>query len=95
LYHPDAISQEPDGVPWATAYGMEEMQKKGEAWGAMMEEIHDSAMSDQIVAGNHFSVRMMNEATFKGSSERQKLDEIGVYEVKDGKIVKEQVFYNV
>jgi hypothetical protein len=37
----------------------------------------------------------MNEATFKGSSERQKLDEIGVYEVKDGKIVKEQVFYNV
>jgi hypothetical protein len=35
---------------------------------------------------------MSFDATFKGGG-RTKMDEICVYEVKDGKIVKEQFFY--
>jgi hypothetical protein len=37
-------------------------------------------------------VAMGIDATYKGMG-RQKMDEIALYEVKDGKIVKEQFFY--
>jgi hypothetical protein len=33
------------------------------------------------------------EVTFKGSPVRTKMDEIAVFEVKDGKITKEEFFY--
>ena len=44
------------------------------------------------VAGNYFSVAMGMDCTMKGAG-RIKMDEIAVYEVKDGKIVKEQFFF--
>ena len=58
----------------------------------MMEEFHGAAIGDPIVSGNHFSCSMMMDATFKETG-RERMDEICVYEVKDGKIVKEQFFY--
>ena len=54
--------------------------------------MHGGYKGKPIVAGNHFAVAIGLEATFKGAG-RQKMDEIAVYEVRDGKIVKEQFFY--
>ncbi len=48
--------------------------------------------SEPVVGGNHFSVAMGMDVTMKGG-ERMQMDEIAVYEVKDGKIVKEQFFF--
>ena len=95
LYDQNAIvSQEPAGAMWEVATGMEELQAKGKKWGDMVEEMHGASVSDPIVAGNYFTCRMVNDVTFKGIG-REKMDELCVYEVKNGKIVKEQFFYDV
>jgi len=58
----------------------------------MVEEVHGGWVSEPIVAGNYISVAMGMDVTMKGQG-RMNMDEIAVYEVKDGKIVKEQFFY--
>ncbi len=94
LYSPDCVSIEPKGAMFEVCNGLEEMKKKGEAWQEMMEEFHGSDVGDPIVAADHFSCTMMMEATFKGVG-RQRMDEICVYKVRDGKVVQEQFFYSM
>ena len=92
LYADSAVSVEPEGTQWGTASGMDEIRKKGEQWNDMVEEVHGGEISDPVVAGNHFSAAMKNDVTYKGMG-RMEFEEIAVYEVNDGKIVKEQFFY--
>ncbi len=72
--------------------GLEAIRQKGKQFADMVEEMHGGYSSDPLVAGNHFSVAMGLDATMKGVG-RTKMDEIALYEVRDGKIVKEQFFY--
>ena len=58
----------------------------------MIEESHGGYLTKPLVAGTHFAVGMAIDVTMKGSG-RMKMDEIAVYEVKDGKIVKEQFLF--
>ena len=58
----------------------------------MIEEVHSNFCSEPVVGGAYFSVSMGRELTFKGRP-RVKLDEVAVFQVKDGKIVSEQFFY--
>lgn len=92
LYSPKCVSIEPKGAQMEVCNGLEEMAAKGKAWNESMEEFHGSSVGDPIVSGNHIAMPMMMDATFKGVG-REKMDEMCVYEVKDGKIVKEQFFY--
>lgn len=93
LYSPACVSIEPKGANFEVCEGLEAMAAKGKAWNESMEEFHGSSIGDPIVASDHFSMTMMLDATFKGIG-REKMNELCVYEVKDGKIVKEQFFYN-
>ena len=95
LYADNAVSIEPEhahnmGMP--NAEGIEAIRKKGENFNAMVEEIHGGYSTEPVVAGNFFTVAMGMDVTFKGAG-RMKMDEIALYEVKDGKIVREQFFY--
>ena len=72
--------------------GLDAIRKKGVDWGKMVEEVHGGYTQAQVVSGNHFSVAMGMDVTMKGAG-RTRMDEIAVYEVKDGKIVKEQFFF--
>jgi len=54
--------------------------------------MHGGYSNQPQVAGNHFAVAMGMDVTMKGQP-RMTMDEIAVYEVKNGKIVKEQFFY--
>ena len=54
--------------------------------------MHGGYVGEPIVAGNHIAIAMGMDVTMKGAG-RMKMDEIALYEVKDGKIVKEQFFY--
>lgn len=54
--------------------------------------MHGGWCSPPVVGGNYFSVAMGMDVTMKGAG-RMNMDEICVYEVKNGKIVKEQFFY--
>lgn len=54
--------------------------------------MHGGWSSTPVVGGTHFSVGMGMDVTMKGMG-RIKMDEVCVYEVKEGKITKEQFFY--
>jgi hypothetical protein len=73
--------------------GMEEVAKKGEWWRDNF-EVHSTRTNDPIVADNWFTVLHEMDITHKPSGERSQMAELGVYQVKDGKIVKEQFFYD-
>jgi len=93
LYSHDAWSIEPDnsnGLP--TVQGMDKIREKGKMWHEMIEEVHGSYTNAPSVAGNYFTCIMGMEATMKGQG-RIKMDEVALYEVKNGKIVKEQFFF--
>jgi hypothetical protein len=93
LFSEDAESVEPPNAPgMQSAKGLDAIKKKGEQFNEMVEEMHGGYVSDPIVAGNYIAVAMGIDATYKGMG-RQKMDEIALYEVKDGKIVKEQFFF--
>ena len=93
LFSDDAVSIEPphaQGLP--TVEGKKAIREKGIKFQESIEEAHGGYTSKPIVAGNHFAVAMTTEVTIKGMG-KMKMEEIALYEVKDGKIVKEQFFY--
>ena len=93
LYSPDIVSVEPEDSQIQIARGMGEVAKKGEWWEENF-EVHSSKVSDPIVADNWFSIRFEMDTTHKLSGQRSQSSEIAVYQVRDGKIVHEQFFYD-
>jgi hypothetical protein len=93
LYSDEIVSIEPEGnmAPHITK-GKAAVAEKGRQFAEMIEERHGGSCSDPVVGGRFFSISMTLDATMKGMG-RQLLDEICLYEVKDGKIVFEQFFY--
>ena len=93
LFADNAVSIEPEhSQGMRSAQGRDTISNKGKQFGEMVEEMHGGFSNEPQVAGNHFAVAMGMDVTMKGQG-RMKMDEIAVYEVKDGKIVKEQFFY--
>jgi len=92
LYADDAISIEPVHAQAPSVTGKDAIIKKGEQFRDSIEELHGVNASQPIVAGNHFALTVTVDATFKGMG-KMVMDEVAVYEVKDGKVVKEQFFY--
>src|SRR2546423_1309872 len=93
FFSEDAESIEPPNSPGVKSVkGMDAIRKKAQDFNNMVEEMHGGYVSEPVVAGNYIAFGMGMDATYKGMG-RQKMDEIALYEVKDGKIVKEQFFY--
>jgi hypothetical protein len=92
LYSENAKSIEPAGGIFIDAIGMDAIREKGKQFGEMIEEMHGGYCSKPLVAGNFFTCTMGMDVTLKGQP-RMKMDEVAVYEVKDGKIVLEQFFF--
>jgi len=95
LYSPNIVSIEADkSSPNAISNGMEEVAKKGEWWKENF-EVHSVKTSEPIVADGWFTVRHTMDTTHKPSGQRSTMAELGVYQVKEGKIVQEQFFYDL
>ena len=95
LFSQDAESIEPASgltMGMTNAKGLSAIKEKGRQFNETVEEMHGGYSSEPVVGGNHFSVAMGMDVTMKGAG-RVNMDEIAVYEVKDGKITKEQFFY--
>ncbi len=93
LFAENAVSIEPSNSPGLQSVeGLAAIRQKGKKFEESVEEMHGGYSSDPLITGNHFAVAMGMDATMKGAG-RVKMDEIALYEVKDGKIVKEQFFY--
>jgi hypothetical protein len=95
-YAPDIVSQESEKAAAmgmaVTTQGIEAIKAKGIARRQTIEEIHSYHCSEPLVAGEFFSVILKQDLTFKGRP-RVTLEEIAIFQVKEGKVVKEQFFY--
>ncbi len=95
LYADDIVSVEAAAPPGQSkeSKGLAAVKAKGEWWEAN-HEVHAATVEGPLVAGSHFSTTFKMDLTFKPENRRFRAEEIAVYEVKDGKVVHEQFFYN-
>jgi len=92
LYADDVTSTEPASSPMQFATGKNALIEKGKMFQSMVEEFHGQNISDPIVAGNVFAITWGMDVTMKDRG-RSNMEEVCVYNVKDGKIVSEQFFF--
>src|SRR5688572_11869272 len=95
LFADNVRSIDPENSPYfGYAEGKEAVRKKGEAFVGRIEAANKLFTSAPIVAGHHFAVTRDKDLTVKPHG-RVHINQIMLYEVKDGKIVLEQFFYSV
>jgi ketosteroid isomerase-like protein len=96
LYSPKIVSTEPVGSPEMPAEmsGIDAIRGKHEWWEAN-NEVHSIEANGPFLGQDQFAVQFIWDATFKPTGRRQRMTEMALYTVKDGKIVREQFFYNV
>ena len=93
LFADNVRSVDPPNSPYfGYAEGKPPVRKKGEDWVKKVKDVHKLYTTHPVVAGNHFAVGRNVDITVEEFG-RVKIDEIMLYEVKDGKIVLEQFFY--
>ena len=93
LFAENVKSIEPANSPYfKNAEGKSPVRKKGEEWVKRIETLHGAYTTNPVAGGNHFAVGRGFDLTVQGLG-RVKVDEIILYEVKDGQIVMEQFFY--
>ena len=93
LFADNVRSVDPPNSPYFKfAEGKSPVRKKGEDWVKRIEAVHRTHTTEPVVAGNHFAVGRQVDITVQGFG-RIKIDEIMLYEVKEGQIVSEQFFY--
>jgi SnoaL-like domain len=87
LYDDNIVSVEATTAP--ENRGKEAVRGKVDWWVTAM-EVHTFKASEPFVAHNRFVVQYDADITEKESKQRRKLSEVGVYTVKNGKIVREE-----
>ncbi len=97
LYHQDAVSIESAAMPGAESAvtnGLDGIRAKHEWWYNSF-EVHSADAKGPFLHGeDRFGVIFSFDATNKESGEREAMTELGIYTVEDGKIIKEEFFYN-
>lgn len=86
----DIVSLEPGDDDMARVEGREALLQK-HAWWEANTEVHDVTTDGPFVFGDQFAVNYAMDVTMQG--ERSQMKEVGLYTVKDGKIVEERFFY--
>ena len=82
----------PDSPYFGYAEGKTPVRKKGEEFVKKIEAVHKRYTTEPVVADNHFAVGREVDITVQGFG-RIQINEVMLYEVKDGQIVSEQFFY--
>ena len=98
LYAADAVSVEAmpmPGMDSPESSGLTAIKGKHEWWANAM-EVHSASVDGPYLHGaDRFAVIFEIDATDKSTSERTQMKELGVYTVRDGKIVREEFFYTM
>jgi hypothetical protein len=82
----------PNSLYFGYAEGKAPVRRKGMDWVQKVKAAHELSTTRPVVAGNHFAVGRNVDITTEDFG-RIKIEEIMLYEVKDGQIVLEQFFY--
>lgn len=96
LYSPEIVSVEAGAPPGGQreSVGIEAVRAKS-AWWADNNVIHSANITGPWPHDDRFIVGFQYEVTYKPTGQRLKLDEVGLYWVRDGKIVREEYFYSM
>ena len=93
FFSDDVKSIEPANSPYMkSAQGKKAVRHKAEQFVANIEAAHKLYTSEPFVTGNHFAVIREKEMTVKGLG-RIQINQIMMYEVRNGQIISEQFFY--
>ena len=94
LYAQDSVSIEPAATPVFAkeTTGLDAIIAKGHKFNAMVDAYHSIAVSEPLISGSVIACTFTMDVTMKGMG-RIPMTEIGVYQLRDGKIISEQFFY--
>ena len=81
----------PHSLYFGYAEGKAAVRKKGEDFVKRIEAVHKVYTTEPIVGGNHFAVGREVDITVQGLG-RIQINQVMLYEVKEGQIVLEQFF---
>ena len=91
LYDDDIVSVEAFSVSGGSPETRGKQGVRGKIdWWVSATEIHNFEVNGPFVAHDRFVVQYDADVTDKNSKQRRKLSEVGVYTVKDGKIIREE-----
>jgi hypothetical protein len=96
LYSPDIVSVEAAAPPGGerTTKGIAGVLGKHDWWAAN-HEVHKAETFGPYPHGDDkFAVRFVYDLTFKPTGARNTMDEVAVFTVADGKVVREEYFYS-
>jgi hypothetical protein len=99
LYDKNIVSIEAMAGPDMPAEmkGIDKIKGKNQWWNEN-NQVHSSKIEGPFPHNDRFAVKFHYEITPKagpGKGKRISMDEVGIYTVKDGKIVKEEFFYSM
>lgn len=93
LFAEQVTSTDPVNSPYfGYAEGKAAVRKKGEDFVKKVTDFHGAYTTTPVVGGNHFAVGRGVDITVEGFG-RIQIDQIMLYEVKNGQIISEQFFY--
>ncbi|MEM6578133.1 MAG: nuclear transport factor 2 family protein [Pseudomonadota bacterium] len=97
LYAPDAVSAEAMTMPGVDMpreiQGIEAIKGKHAWWNSTMEVLEADVGDPMLHGEDRFAVIFRMKAKERASGEVSEMEEVGVYTVRDGKIVREEFFY--
>jgi ketosteroid isomerase-like protein len=96
LFAEDAVSVEAGAPPGMQrdSKGLAALRAKSDWW-LGNHEIHSANVTGPWPHDDRFIVGFQYDVTNKPSGQRLKMDEVGLYTIKDGKIVREEFFYSM
>lgn len=94
LYAPGAVSVEPSDMGGGRdSVGLAAIHGKHDWWDANFDVLDLNVEGPFLHGDDRFAVIFEMETVNKVSGERGRAREVGIYHVKDGKIVREEFFY--
>ena len=88
----DVVSVEPMAGEMVVMTGKAAVRGKGEWWHAN-HDVHATETDGPYVNGDQFALRFRIDVTQKASGQRMQMEEVGLYTLRDGKVVEERFFF--
>ena len=92
IYHENAVHIEPDHTMIKSQNSLADIIAGSQKMSQSFKELHKMRAGEPTVVGNFFSLAQGLDATFVDGN-RVEMNEIGIYEVKDGKVIKATFYY--
>jgi hypothetical protein len=92
MWSDDVVSYEAQEGPMRECRGRDAVHGKG-VWWTENHNVHAFKVEGPFVNGDYFALRFGMDVTQKATGNRVQMDEVGVYKVKNGKVVEERFFY--